>query len=94
MAPFTFAFGVRYPLPPAANVVGPLYAGSELLLAATGCVIVLDGHCTLNDCAFAGSADKHITPTRIKKLPSFLLVMRPPLPLPLPAFTYFCCGTY
>src|SRR5438105_14333325 len=42
MAPFTF--------------VGPTYAGSALLLAAFGCVIVLVGHCTRNDCAPTGNA--------------------------------------
>src|SRR5207253_4544282 len=44
MAPFTF--------------VGAVYAGSELLLAAFGCVMVLVGHCTRNDCAFATSGVK------------------------------------
>src|SRR5437879_1792995 len=30
MAPFTLVLGTRYPLLPAVNVVGPVYAGSEL----------------------------------------------------------------
>jgi hypothetical protein len=33
-----------------------VYAGSALLFAALGCVIVLVGHCTLNDCAVADAA--------------------------------------
>src|ERR1700682_3339853 len=49
MAPFTFV-----------GVVGPTYAGSELLSWSVddGCVIVLVGHCTRNDCARAGNASR------------------------------------
>src|ERR1700682_2927878 len=49
MAPFTFV-----------GVVGPTYAGSELLSWSVddGCVIVLIGHCTRNDCARAGNASR------------------------------------
>src|SRR5947209_15429163 len=57
IAPFTFADGVWNPDGPGANVVAPTYAGSALLSRGVpspfvdGCVIVLVGHCTRNDCA-------------------------------------------
>src|SRR5579862_2444736 len=60
IAPFTFALGTKYPLVPIESVVGPAYAGSELLSwSADGWVMVLVGHCTRNDCAFATAA-RHI----------------------------------
>src|SRR5579864_5263253 len=57
---------VEYPSPPEIcwhliapfTFPGPLYKGSALLLAASGWVIVLGGHCTRNDCALTVTVAK------------------------------------
>src|SRR5215471_7773203 len=81
MAPLTdIAVGTRYPFAPAVSTVGPLYVGSELLLAAVGCVIVDVGHCTRNDWAPAIAA----RPARSGNSESWRntpRAMHPPLPL-------------
>jgi hypothetical protein len=82
MAPFTVpAVGVtKPPVVPAGavvgtvNCVGPLYAGSELF--APGCVIVLVGHCTRNDCALAAAAAKATMSTGIQTWYDFLMVVQ------------------
>ena len=59
MAPFT--------------AVADVYGGSELLLAAVGCVMVLVGHCTLNDCAIAGIPATSTNTDRYRAVRAFLL---------------------
>src|SRR5215472_2857172 len=78
IAPFTFVAGIRYPLAPVVNVVGPEYAGSELLLAAFGWVMVWSGHCTWNDCAAAGSAATQNSTDKMNVVLNALFLICPP----------------
>src|ERR1700740_2211094 len=82
MAPLMFDDGTWYPPPfgSVVNTVGPLYVGSVLftpVLLGSGCVMVLVGHCTRNDCAWAPTARQS------KKMGNqtwrdFLMTVRPP----------------
>jgi hypothetical protein len=93
MAPFTVPeVGTTHCCPPVVglvNCVGPLYAGSVLLhpglvgfvvqpVVVTGCVIVLVGHCTRNDCALAAAAAKVMMNMEIQAWYCFLMVVQPP----------------
>src|SRR6516225_5983116 len=80
MAPFTCpAPFATYPWVPVN--VGAVYAGSALLtpvLARSGCVIVLVGHCTLKDCDVAGITATNMNTDRYRSVPAFLLDIRSP----------------
>ncbi|PWT81393.1 MAG: hypothetical protein C5B58_09900 [Acidobacteria bacterium] len=73
----------------ALNCVGPLYAGSELLhpgpvglvlqfVPVNGCVMVLVGHCTRNDCALAVTVTSATKRIGIQTWNDFLMTVQPP----------------
>ena len=64
----------------ALSVVGAVYAGSELLsCSAFGCVIVLSGHWTRNDCALAAMLTSYACEPLLTSLGAggYMLVVEP-----------------
>src|SRR5579863_8528185 len=90
MAPFTVAgtgatkapvVGTEELIAKPVNCVGPWYGGSALLtpwLFGSGCVMVLVGHYTRNDCALAATAAKAMMRMKIQTWYGFLMGVQPP----------------